>query len=134
MTPANIFAAVEAAYSDWSGGAVPHLTDLVPLAITRGIEEDADMVFLATIIDDRVHCGLVCGCTLLVGASMRWAITRYAGDDRLLETFKTEAAALVASDHLLTPVRGADERWRSFRGEKLLSFNERLARIRRELN
>ncbi len=134
MSPDAISAEIELSYSDWTGHAVPHLTDRVPLAIAKGIEADADLVFLAAIVDGHVPCGLVSGCSLLVGASMRWAVIRYAGDDRLLEIFKAEAAMLATNDLVLSPVRGDDERWRSFRGERLLSFDERLARVRRELN
>lgn len=134
MSPDAISAEIEASYGDSTGHAVPHLTDLVPLAIAKGIETDADLVFIAAKVDGHVQCGLVSGCSLLVGASMRWAVVRYTGDDGLLEIFKAEAAMLATNDLVLTPVRGDDERWHSFRSENLLSFDERLARVRRELN
>lgn len=135
MTPDAISAEIDAGYNDWSGHVVPHLTDLVPLAITKGIDADADLVFLAAIVDGHVCCGLVCGCSLMVGASVRWAVLRYDGDDGLLDQFKERAASeLLTEGMLFCPLRGEDERWRSFRGELLLSFDERLARVRREMN
>lgn len=135
MTPDSIAAEIDAAYGDWTGHAVPHLTDLVPLAIAKGMDADADLVFLAAIIDGHVRCGLVCGCSLMVGASVRWAVLRYVGDDAMLDQFKEQAASKLPTEGtLFCPLRGADERWRSFRGERLLTFDERLARVRRELN
>jgi hypothetical protein len=135
MTPDEICSEVDAAYGDWTGRAVPHLTDLVPFAIAKGADTDADFVFLAAIIDGHVRCGIVWGCSLLVGAGMRWAVIRYAGEDRLLGRLTEETAAALSHESVIAiPVRGNDEHWRGFRGERLLSFQERLARVRRDLN
>ena len=140
MTPTTISAEVVATFSDWSGEAVPHLTDVVPLAIGQGIEGDADHVFVATFAEDHVRCGIVCGSTLLVGASIRWALNRYCAADRdhaehLLDRFRAQAAEdLQNGGTTFRFLRGSDERWRSFRGEQLLGFEELLARVVRETN
>jgi hypothetical protein len=140
MTPETISAEVEAAYGDWSGNAVPHLVDLVPLAISQGIDGDADLVFVATVAGGHVRCGLVCGASLLVGASMRWALTRYCDGDqdetrRLLARFREQAATnLHDNGTAFGFLRRDDGRWRSFRGERLRSFDELLAFVRRDLN
>ena len=140
MTPATISAEVIATFSDWSGQAVPHLTDLVPLAIGQGIKGDVDLVFVATIAEDHVRCGVVFGSTLLVGASMRWALNRYCAVDtdhaeHLLDRFREQAAEdLQNGGTTFTFLRGSDERWRSFRGVRLLGFEELLALVVRETN
>lgn len=140
MTPATIAAEVEATYGDWTGQAVPHLVELVPLAIGQGIEADADLVFLATVADGHVRCGLVCGASLLVGASMRWALVRYCEGDRgqanrLLDLFRTQSAEELATGPFFSVLRtDRDERWRSFRGERLSTFEELRARLARDSN
>lgn len=140
MTPLAIAAEVEAAYGDWTGQAVPHLAELVPLAISQGIEVDADLVFLATVADGHVRCGLVCGASLLVGASMRWALVRYSKGDRqqaarFLDHFCAQCAEELATEPLFSTLRAdGDERWRSFRGERLLTFEELLAHNQSGLN
>lgn len=140
MTPVTIAAEVEAAYGDWTGQAVPYLVELVPLAIGQGIEADADLVFLATVADGHVRCGLVCGASLLVGASMRWALVRYGEDDRdqanrLLDLFRTQSAEALATGPFFSVLRAdQNERWRSFRGERLSTFEELRARLARDAN
>lgn len=140
MEPATIAAEVEAAYGDWSGRAVPHLVDLVPLAIGQGIEADADLVFLATVADGHVRCGLVCGASLLVGASMRWALVRYSEGDRqqvarFLDHFCVQCAEELTTGPFFSTLRAdGDERWRSFRGERLSTFEELLARNQSGMN
>lgn len=140
MKPDLIAAEVEAAYGDWSGQAVPHLVDLVPLAIGQGIEADADLVFLATVADGHVRCGLVCGASLLVGASMRWALVCYCDGDRghasrLLDRFRVQSAKELGIGPFFSILRADhDDRWRGFRGERLRSFDELLACVRRDLN
>jgi hypothetical protein len=140
MEPATIAAEVEAAYGDWSGRDLPHLTDLVPLAIGQGIEADADLVFLASVADGHVRCGLICGASLLVGASMRWALVRYCDGDpqqatRFINHLRIQCAEKLATGPLFSTLRAeGDEHWRSFRGERLLTFEEMLARKQSELN
>lgn len=140
MTPDAIAAEVETAYGDWSGRAVPHLLDLVPLAIGQGIDGDADLVFVATVAGDHVRCGLVCGASLLVGTNMRWALVRYCDGNRdeaarLLDRFRQQAAAdLQDNGTTFSFLRRDDDRWRSFRGERLRTFEELLAFVRRDLN
>jgi hypothetical protein len=133
MDPADIAAEVEAANADWAGRAVPHLVDIVPLAIRRGITADADLVFLAAMAEGHVRCGLVCGASLVVGPGMHWAMMRYCGGERkqaeslMRRCTQETAAALRKSRIFVSVLRGSDERWRSFRGERLLSFEERFA-------
>ncbi len=140
MTPPAIAVQVEATCGDWTGRTVPHLAELVPLAIGQGIEADADLVFLATVADGHVRCGLVCGASLLVGASMRWALVRYCEGDRqqatrFLDHFCAQCAEELASGPLLSTLRAdGDERWRSFRGERLSTFEELLAHNQSGLN
>jgi hypothetical protein len=140
MTPATISAEVVATFSDWSGQAVPHLTEIVPLAIGQGIEDDADLVFVATVANGHVRCGIVCGSTLIVGASMRWALNRYCAADsdhaeHLLDRFRDQAAEdLQDGGTTFRFLRWSDERWRSFRSKRLLGFEELLARVVRETN
>ena len=140
MTPATISAEVVATFSDWSGQAVSHLTEIVPLAIDQGVEGDADLVFIATVAEDHVRCGIVFGSTLLVGASMRWALNRYCAADsdhaeHLLDRFREQAAEdLQEGGTTFRFLRGSNEQWRSFRGERLPGFEELLARVVRETN
>jgi hypothetical protein len=140
MTPEMISSEVEAACRDQTGRAVPHLTDFVPLAITQGVDGDADLAFIAIISNGHVQCGLVCGCSLMVGTRMRWSLTCYFDGDReraedALRSFRDQAAAeLQQGTTFVSLLRGEKEGWRSFRRERLTSFPELLAHIRREHN
>ena len=140
MTPSALASEIQAAYTDHTGCAVPHLTDLVPLAIGQGIESDADLVFVATVAEDHVHCGIVFGSSLLVGAAMRQALERYCTWNSghpatILEQFKEQAVAdLLEGGTMFSIIRGNGDHWRSFRGKYLLRYDELLARIVRDSN
>jgi hypothetical protein len=139
MNSSKISAEVMSSFSDWSGSAAAHLADLVPLAISLGIKADADFVFVATVAEAHVRCGIVFGSTLLFGANMHRALNVCAGDrdraDFLLDRFREQAAEdLQNGGFTLRFSRGSDERWRSFRGERLLGFEALLARVMREMN
>lgn len=140
MTPESIAADIEAAMDDWTGQAVPHLTDIVPLAIGRGIADDADLVFAATVVDGQVHCGLVAGCSLLVGANVRWAMIRYCAEDRdraerFLERLRNRVVDDLQDDETtFVAMRGPDPNWRTFRGERLQTFDEVRVRRSSEMN
>ena len=71
---------------------------------------------------------------------MRWALNRYCTADtnhaeHLLDRFREQATEdLQDGGTTFRLLRGSDERWRSFRGERLLGFEELLARVVRETN
>lgn len=140
MNTTTISAEVMSSFSDWSGSAAAHLADLVPLAISLGIKADADFVFVATVAEAHVRCGIVFGSTLLVGANMRWALSCSCAGDRdrsdfLLDRFREQASeGLQNGGSTVRFSCGSDERWRSFRGERLLGFEALLARVMRERN
>lgn len=134
MNSSTISTEVMNSFSDWSGSAAAHLTNLVPLAISLGIKADADFVFVATVAEDHVRCGIVFGSTLLVGANMNRALNICAGDqnraDFLRDRFREHAAeGLQKGGSTWRFSCGSDERWRSFRGEHLIGFEALLARM-----
>ena len=127
MAPSTILAEVINSTSDWSGSAAAHLADAVPLAIRFGITADADVVLVATVADDHVQCGIVFGSTLLVGTRMRHALNVCVGDQRrvdfLLDRLRKQAAEDLQNGGFTVRFScGSDERWRSFRGERLLGL------------
>lgn len=97
-------------------------------------------MFLAMVADGHVRCGLVCGASLLVGASMRWALVRYCEGDRrqaeqLLDRFRALCTEeLTTGPHISTLRADDDERWRSFRGERLSTFDELRSHMARDSN
>lgn len=92
------------------------------------------------IFDGLIDHSLVCNASLLVGASMRWALVRYCDGDRkqahrLLNLFRTQSAEELETGPFFSILRADhDDRWRCFRGERLRSFDELLAFVQRELN
>jgi hypothetical protein len=132
--------AILAALADEKGQAVPHLIEFVPLVIAHGIEHDSDAVFVTRPEDDHLHCGLVVGCTLLVGTAIREFLEQYHAfdKDQIAETVNWLIAVVedgVETGHMgFFPLQGDDQKWRSFRGERLPSYSEVFAKTRRDQN
>lgn len=140
MQPESVSEAILAALADEKGQAVPHLVEFVPLVIAHGIEHDSDAVFVTRPEDDRLHCGLVVGCNLLVGTAIREFLEQYHAHNaaQIAETVDWLIADI--EDGVETgqmgffPLQGDDQKWRSFRGERLPSYPEVLTKTKRDLN
>jgi hypothetical protein len=136
----TVSAAIRASLADQTGQAVPLLVDLVPLAIGRGIEKDADCVFITRMEQGVPHCGLVVGASLMVGIGASDYLRQYLEQDEaevlgIINWLIDEIEDLADDNDLhLLPLVGDDIRWRSFRGERLPTCEEILGRMRRDLN
>ena len=140
MQPGDVADTVLEALADETGQAVPHLVEIVPLAISYGIENDSDAVFVTIFQGTELICGLMVGCSLLVGTAIREYLEQYHDHDagKIVETVDgwiADVEVRIAQDLMsFFSLRQNEVRWRSFRGERLISYEELLIRSRRELN
>ena len=139
-TPSTVAAAIRSSINDHTGQAVPHLVEIVPLAIGQGIRHDADAVIVNMVEDGELVTGAVVGCTLLVGTAVQDYLWIYHNQnaDQVHETIDRIIAdaeeSFVEDAIVFFPLRGSDDRWRSFRGERLKDYNVVVGGVERDMN
>lgn len=141
MLPEDIAAAIDRGVTDSTGHAVPALADRMGDAIAAGRAADADLVFVAARDDaGQVVCGLVCGCSLIVGMAMPWLLGHYldgrrgAADDLIGKLRAQAVHDLGRLDLCLVTLASDGTAWRSFAGACLPDVDQVLVRVRRDRN